>query len=83
MKTTYEITEETYSLGSSTRTSYGITVYVGGHENGTAMIAAEIHDITADQQALTELVTLCNRLELSIIHLHDVIDDFLADWTSD
>ena len=30
-----------------------------------------------DRDAVTELVLLCNRLELSLIHLNDVLDDFL------
>lgn len=79
MNITYEITEETYSLDTSTRTSYGITAYADGNENGTAAIIDTVHDITSDKQALTELVALCNRLKLSTIHLRDVIDDFLAD----
>jgi len=78
MNITYEITEETYSLGTSTRTSYGITAYSRNHENSTAVTVATVHDITADKQALTELVALCNRLELSAIHLHDVIEDLLT-----
>ena len=77
MKTTYEITEETYSSGLNTRTSYGITVYIGNHKNGSAVIAGKVHDITSDKQALTELIAQCNRLELSPIHLQDVVEDFL------
>ena len=83
MKITYVITEEAYSLSLSTRTSYGITAYSRNNENGTTVTVATVHDITADKQALTDLVALCNRLELSEIHLHDIIDYFLADWTSD
>ena len=78
MNITYEITEETYSLGTNTRTSYGITAYSRNNENGTTVTVATVHDITADKQALTELVALCNRLKLSAIHFRDVIDDYLA-----
>ena len=78
MNITYEITEETYSLGTSTRTSYGITAYSRNNEHGTTVTVATVHDITADKQALTEFVALCNRLELSAIHFRDVIDDYLA-----
>jgi len=78
MNITYGITEETYSLGNTTRVSYGVAAYADADENGTAAIAASVHDVTADKQALTRLVSLCNRLELSLIHLNDVMEDFLV-----
>ena len=78
MNITYGVTEEIYSLGHSFRTSYGIAAYADSEEDGTATIVASVHDVTADKQALIELVSLCNRLELSTIHLNDVVEDFLA-----
>ena len=78
MNVTYGVTEEIYSLGTSSRTSYGIAAYADSEEDGTATIVASIHDVTADKQSLSELVGLCNRLELSTIHLNDVVEDFLA-----
>ena len=75
---TYGVTEEIYSLGISSRTSYGIAAYADSEENGTATIVASVHDVTADKQSLDELASLCNRLELSTIHLLDVVEDFLA-----
>ena len=78
MNVTYGVTEEIYSLGISSRTSYGIAAYADSEENGTATIVASIHDVTTDKRALNELVSLCNRLELSTIHLLDVVEDFLA-----
>ena len=78
MNMTYGITEETYSLGNSTRVSYGVVAYANADEDGTAAIVASVHDITADKLALTKLVSLCNRLELSLIHLNDAMEDFLA-----
>ena len=74
----YGVIEETYSLGTTYRTAYGIAVYSNSEEDGTATVVASIHDITTDKQALSELVCLCNRLELSTIHLNDVVEDFLA-----
>lgn len=47
-------------------------------ENGMDAIVASVHDITSDRQALIKLVSLCNSLELSTIHLMDVVEDFLA-----
>lgn len=78
MNVTYGVTEEIYSLGASSRVSYGIAAYADAKEDGTATIVASVHDITSDKQALYELVSLCNRSELSIVHLMDVVEDFLA-----
>ena len=78
MNVTYDITKEICSLGDSSRISYGIAAYANSKEDGTSTIVASIHDITANEQALLELVQQCNRLELSTIHLDNVIEDFLA-----
>lgn len=37
-----------------------------------------VHDITCDRQALDDLVERCNRFDLSLCHLDDVIEDFLC-----
>ena len=79
MKVTYGMTKEEYSLGADIRVSYGIVAYANAEEDNTATIVASVHDVTSDKKALSELVALCNRLELSLIHLDDVIEDFLAD----
>ena len=78
MNVTYGITKDIYSLGDSSRISYGIAAYANSKEDGTSTIVASIHDITANEQALLELVQQCNRLDLSTIHLDNVIEDFLA-----
>ncbi len=78
MNVTYGVTEEIYSLENSSHISYGISAYADSEEDGTATIAASVHDVTSDKQALCELVSLCNRLELSTVHLVDVVEDFLA-----
>ena len=75
---TYGVIEEIYSLGISSRTSYGIAAYADSAEDGTVTIGASVRDVTADKQALSKLVALCNRLELSTIHLNDVVEDFLV-----
>ena len=49
MNVTYGVTEEIYSLGTSSRTSYGIAAYADSEEDGTATIVASIHDVTADK----------------------------------
>ena len=78
MNITYGVTEEIYSWGATSRVSYGIAAYADAEEDGTATIVAFAHDVTSNKQALAELVSLCNRLELSAIHLNDVVEDFLT-----
>lgn len=78
MNVTYGVTEEIYSLGAASRVSYGIAAYADAVEDGTTTIVASVHDVTSDKQALCELVSICNRLELSSVHLMDVVEDFLT-----
>ena len=78
MSVTYGVTEEKYSLGTSFRTSYGIAAYADSADGGTATIVTSIHDVTSDKQAIDELVSLCNQLELPAVHLMDVVEDFIA-----
>ena len=79
MKLTYAVTEERYALGNESRTSYGIVAYANAEQNGTTTIVASIRDITSDKNRLKKLVDDCNRLELSTVHLPDVVEDFLSD----
>ena len=62
------------STEDCTSTIYGIAAYADTEKDGVA----SVHDVTTDKQALDELVSLCNRLELSTVHLLDVVEDFLA-----
>lgn len=39
-----------------------------------------IKDISTDKNKIEELVTLCNSLSLSPIHINDIIEDFLVDF---
>ncbi len=79
MNVTYGLTEERYFLGADCRVSYGIVAYADAEDDGTVTIISSVHDVTEDKQALSELVELCNHLGLSLLHLDDVIEDFLAD----
>lgn len=76
-KVTYAIVEERYSFGTTSRTSYGIVALSDLDKDGTATIVASVRDITSDKDALATLVDNCNRLELSTIHLLDVVEDFI------
>ena len=74
---TYNILEEMISTDDVSRISYGIVVHTETEEGKTATILMSVRDITEDRSAIAELVSLCNRLELSPIHLLNVVDDFL------
>lgn len=76
---TYGLTKETYTLNGASRQAYGIAAYADADEDGTATIVKSIHDITANEQSLKDLIERCNRLELSPIHLMDVVEDFLSE----
>lgn len=78
MNITYGLTEETYILGSNVRTAYGIVAYADAENDDMATIIASVNNITTNKDTLYELVSLCNRLKLSAIHLDDVVEDFLA-----
>ena len=74
---TYAVSEERYTFGNETRTFYGIVAYSTADQDGTKTIVASVRDVTSDKVSLSKLVNDCNRLELSTIHLNDVVEDFL------
>lgn len=76
---TYGVSEEIYSLDNETRISYGIVAYADSKSDGIAAIIASVRDISTDKNRIEFLAEQMNRLELSPIHLYDVIADFLAE----
>jgi len=78
MKVTYGIMQEIHSAKTTDRISYGIAAYSNFDEDGSATVIAAVNDVTSDRQAIANLVSLCNQLELSPTHLHDVVEDFLV-----
>lgn len=78
LNVTYAIIEEKHRIGSNTRISYGIAAYSNENSDSTATIIACIHDITTDKQKLLDLINTCNRLQLSTVHLNDIIEDFFV-----
>ena len=75
---TYAVSEEKYTFGNETRISYGIVAYSNADQDGSKTIVASIRDVTSNKERLVELVNDCNRLELSTVHLNDVVEDFLV-----
>ena len=57
------------------RKSYGIAAVCDCDECTVLQSAA---DLCADRDAVADFVDQCNTLGLSLCHLSDVIDDFLA-----
>ena len=78
MKVTYGIIEETYLLNQKSRTSYGIAAYDNTDILETTSIVDSVHDITTNKERLLKLIRDCNRLNLSMLHLREVVEDFLA-----
>lgn len=76
MKIKYIVTENIYHNGSLTRTGYGIAAITEDDENTTVLDS--VNDLTPNKNKVTELVTLCNRLGLSLVHLYDVAEDFAS-----
>ena len=74
---TYSVSEERYTFGDEMRTSYGIVAYSNADQDGSKTIVASVRDVTSDKAGLSQLVNDCNNLELSIVHLNDVVEDFL------
>ena len=74
---TYAISEERYTLGDEVRISYGIVAYSNADRDGSKTIVASVRDVTSDKAGLSRMVNDCNNLELSIVHLNDVVEDFL------
>ena len=74
---TYAVSEERYASGDEVRISYGIVAYSNADRDGSKTIVASVRDVTSDKAGLSRLVNDCNNLELSIVHLNDVVEDFL------
>ena len=58
-------------------TSYGIDVV----DEMSGLSIYFILDISTEKKPLENLISLCNKLRLDIIHLNDVVEDFLYDFS--
>ena len=74
---TYAVSEERYTSGDEVRISYGIVAYSNADRDESKTIVASVRDVTSDKAGLSRLVNDCNNLKLSIVHLNDVVEDFL------
>ena len=79
MNITSGLVEEHYAWNGGRRISYGIAIFADADTDGTVTVISAVHDITSDRSRLENLVQRCNDLDLSPIHLEDVVEDFLED----
>lgn len=79
MTVTYGIIEEIYTLKEERRLSYGLAAYADADTNGTSAVVTSVHGITSDKERLLAQIEQFNLSGLSLVHLNDVIADFLAD----
>lgn len=75
---TFGVIEEIHCINGDMRRSYGIAAYADTALDGTATIVASVHDVACDRQRLAAFVSQCNLLGLSLMHLNDVVEDFLV-----
>ncbi len=68
----YEVTEGDFELDGESYRSYGVAVM----EDGAAL--KRIDDVSLEKDDIVNLVNFCNELELSPVHIDDVIEDFLV-----
>ena len=73
----YGLLTSEISSGQTARTSYGIALCQT--DAGVPIIIRSVADLTTDRERVSSLVDRCNRLALSLIHLDDIIEDFLAE----
>lgn len=77
MKIVYKMIERSNTEKETAPTYYGIGAYLYDNEKRTYITLKEIHDITEDKNKLFELIQRCNTYELSLVHIHDIVEDFL------
>ena len=73
----YRITHEKRCLDGKIYPAYGIAVDSEESDGALVQEIARIDDIAVSAETLRHLVELCSRVELSPLHLSEVIDDFI------
>lgn len=71
----YDLVEGTYMIDNDAHTGYGIRVAAYAETEAPLCFA----DLIIDRNAALELVMLCNTLQISPIHLGEVVCDFLCE----
>ena len=68
----YKIIEEKCTLENNTYVGYGVSAV-----SVESDVICTYHDVSTNKEELECLVEKCNKVGLSLVHLGDVIDDFL------
>ena len=72
---TYQLLTETIDIGDGmARITYGIAAVTQDGETITS-----IRDISCNREKAQAFVDLCNTLGLSLLHIDDAVDDFIAE----
>jgi len=74
----YIAIQQEYGEGGLKKTDYGIAAVT--EADGCIVVLQSITAVTPDKLRIQKLVKLCNELELSMIHLEEVVDDFLTEF---
>lgn len=73
----YILIENNYTVNGVKYTSYGIAIADVSDEY--PIIIESIPDISHDKERICRLAELCNQMQLSPLHLANVVEDFLAE----
>ncbi|MBQ9112983.1 MAG: hypothetical protein IJY08_05305 [Clostridia bacterium] len=72
----YVLIKYTYVYEDHDNSSYGIAA-VEKYDD-TEIVVEAYPDLTRDMESVKKLVHDCNQLKLDLIHLKDVVEDFVA-----
>ena len=62
-----------------TRICYGVAIFNADLDSSdNAEILQAYIDLSSNRQMVASFVELCNRLQLSIVHFQDAVDDFVS-----
>lgn len=67
--------ERRYNRESGEYIAYGLKVFESGAEGSPLKI---VPDISVDRDAVVQLARKCTAGQLSLLHLEDVIEDFIS-----
>lgn len=73
----YLVVRETYMDDNYARTAYGIAAVVT--YDGCTAVMQSISDIYPELAPVKDLVQCCNALDLEVIHLHEIVEDFFGE----
>lgn len=76
MEYKYIIVVETYHDGQEDRIGYGIAAIAKKSEKEMTIVKVA-PDVSPNCAEVRHLIELCNKFELSPIHLYDVVEDFI------